>query len=183
MKQISKLTDSAQEIKNIAKSPFFDEYGNSLNTEYDYYNEQFDPDLCLISKSAPYILKWGYYDEQKDSCENPYRLNVSKVFGVSNLSANTYLRNCDIKEYTHSMPYYMTFNTPDYYKNYQYISSSIEYVNGNKVEYGDSDSDSDSLQLQTFSDCVDYWINMFMNTDIDNFSYFFSGKKYGKRFI
>ena len=33
-----------------------------------------------------------------------------------------------------------------------------------------------------FSDCKDYWINVFMNTEEDMFSYFFSGKKYGKRF-
>ena len=165
---------SAQEIKNIAKSPFFDEYGNSLNTEYDYYNEQFDPDLCLISKSAPYILKWGYYDEQKDSCENPYRLNVNKVFGVSNLSANTYLRSCDEKEYTHSMPYYMTFDTPNYFIDYQYIESNEEYRILNKI--------SDNEYNKTYFDCVDYWIDLFMKTDVDMFSYFFSGKKYGNRF-
>lgn len=175
--------DTIYGIKELAKSPFFDDYGDSLQTEYDYYFEQYHPDLCTMSKTAPYISKWGYYDEQKDSCENPYRLNVSKVFGVSNLSANTYLRNCDVKEYTHSMPYYMTLDTPDYGKDYQYIASDEVYSihNGSKSQY-EINVVNDGDGFQTFFDCVDYWINMFKNTDEDKFSYFFSGKKYGKRF-
>ena len=178
--------ESLYRIRELAKSPFFDEYGKSLDTEYDYYNEQIHPDLCLISKTAPYISKWGYYDEQKDSCENPYRLNVNKVFGVSNLSANTYLRNCDENEYTHSMPYYMTFDKPDYFKNYQYIESDEIYrdlnFNNEKEQYlmtVDIDTGNNS---KSFFDCVDYWIGEFMKTDVDMFSYLFSGKKYGKRF-
>ena len=131
--------------------------------------------MCLNSKSVPYISKWGYFDEQKDSCENPYRLNVSKVFGVSNLSANMYISVCDENEYTHGMPYYMTFDMIDYQKDYQYIKSDDEYLKINS-EYIDDKTN------KFCSDCVDYWIKMFMKTDKDMFSYFFSGKKYGKRF-
>ncbi len=171
--------DSTYGIKELAKSPFFDDYGNSLETEYDYYLEQFHPDMCLISKTVPYILKWGYYDEQKDSCENPYRLNINKVFGVSNLSANTYLRNCDENEYTHNMPYYMTFGSIDYYKDYQYIVSDDVYRNMNDINNTHEMSEEEP---PTFFDCVDYWIRIFKKTDEDMFSYFFSGKKYGKRF-
>jgi hypothetical protein len=179
--------DTNSGVKNLAKSPFLDEYGDSLETEYDYYMEQFQPDLCLISKTVPYISKWGYYDEQKDSCENPYRLNVSKVFGVSNLSASTYLRKCDITQHTHSMPYYMTLSKPDYYKQYQYIESDKTYIDLNNYENSDtSESESDenniNINLYGFNECVDYWIKEFQRTDVDIFSYFFSGKKYGKRF-
>ena len=162
-------------VNELAKSPFIDSYGDSLETEYDYYLENFHPELCLVSKTTPYISKWGYYDEQKDSCENSYRLNVSKVFGVSNLSSNTYLRSCDEKEYTHSMPYYMTLNniSIDYYKkNYQYIASDKNYIDYNDINMND----------KSFYDCVKYWINEFKRTDEDRFSYYFSGKKYGKRF-
>lgn len=172
-------------IKELAKSPFFDDYNNSLYTEYDYYNEQVHPKLCLISKTAPYVSKWGYFDEQKDSCENPYRLNVNKVFGVSNLSANTYLRNCNEEEYTHGMPYYMTLNVPNYYKNYQYISSDDIYKNhyiNNKNEQNINYIGIDNNTFESFNDCVQYWINIFKNTEEDMFSHFFSGKKYGKRF-
>ena len=179
--------DTVNGIKKLAKSPFYDDYGNSLDTEYDYYFEQIHPDLCLMSKSVPYISKWGYYDEQKDSCENPYRLNVNKVFGVSNLSANVYLRNCDENEYTHSMPYYMTLDTPNYYKDYQYISSDKIYnkhhVNGEE-QYSiiDDGGIASNTTFETVSDCVNYWVEVFKRTDIDYFSEFFSGKKYGKRF-
>ena len=168
-------------VISLAKSPFFDDFGNNLESEYDYYLEQFHPDLCLLSKTVPYISKWGYYDEQKDSCENPYRLNVSKVFGVSNLSANTYLKDCEESQYTHNMPYYMTLCTPDYQKEYQYIASDDIYIahnDKNKSQNIKNISDSE----YSFFDCVDYWVNTFKNTDVDMFSYFFSGKKYGKRF-
>ena len=182
----STYEDTTYGIKALARSPFVDEYGNSLTTEYDYYLERIHPDLCLMSKTAPYISKWGYYDEQKDSCENPYRLNVSKVFGVSNLSANTYLRNCDENEYTHSMPYYMTLRTPNYFKEYQYIESDKYYASIiENIKLGESvtDINNESMYLSTFFDCVDYWVNqVFMRTDVDMFSEFFRGKKCGKRF-
>ena len=171
-------------IQELAKSPFFDDSGEPLGTEYDYYFEQIHPDLCLISKTAPYISKWGYYDEQKDSCENPYRLNVSKIFGVNNLSANTYLRNCDENEYTHGMPYYMTLGKPDYYVNYQYILTDELYLN----HYDTKNVRKNVLLVggestfETYYDCVDYWINIFKKTDENMFLHFFSGKKYGKRF-
>jgi hypothetical protein len=177
------LEGAERGLKELAKSPFVDAFGNQLESEYDYYLEQFHPDLCLMSKTTPYINKWGYYDEQKDSCENPYRLNVNKVFGVSNLSANTYLRSCDENEYTHSMPYYMTLNVPDYHKDYQYIATdevySIHYDKNNTSQYT---ADGDGCQFESFSDCVYYWLEIFKKTDEDMFSYFFSGKKYGKRF-
>ena len=175
----------ASEIKQLAKSLFVDDYGNNLESEYDYYLEQFHPDLCLMSKTAPYISKWGYYDEQKDSCENPYRLNVSKVFGVSNLSANTFLEKCNEDEFTHNMPYYMTLHTPDYLKNYQYIECDELYRsqdNTNKTEQYLLSEYIDEINSFSFSDCVDYWVKKFKDTDVDWFTHFFSGKKYGNRF-
>ena len=175
----------ASEIKQLAKSLFVDDYGNNLESEYDYYFEQYHPDLCLMSKTAPYISKWGYYDEQKDSCENPYRLNVSKVFGVSNLSANTFLEKCNEDEFTHNMPYYMTLHTPDYLKNYQYIECDELYRsqdNTNKTEQYLLSEYIDEINSFSFSDCVDYWVKKFKDTDVDWFTHFFSGKKYGKRF-
>ena len=175
--------DVMKGIKETPIAPFVDEYGNPLESEYDYYLEQIHPDLCLLSKTAPYILKWGYYDEQKDSCENPYRLNVSKVFGVSNLSANPYLRKCSVKDYTHSMPYYMTLDTIESYKDYQYIvSDEIYSIHNNKDKKSQYAIELEDYSFGTFFDCVYYWIDVFKRTDVDMFSHFFSGKKYGKRF-
>ena len=181
---ISTYEYTVEGMKELAKSPFFDDYGNSLFTEYDYYNEQIYPKLCLVSKTVPFISKWGYYDEQKDSCENPYRLNVNKVFGISNLSANTYLRSCDEDNYTHSLPYYMILGKPDYLKDYQYIQTDEIYEKHHivKTTQDENGIDVESQTFNYFYDCVDYWIKVFMNTDEDMFSHFFSGKKYGKRF-
>ena len=176
--------DTSNSIKKLAKSPFYDDYGNFFETEYDYYQEQINSDLCILSKTTPYISKWGYYDEQKDSCENPYRLNVSKVFGVSNLSANTYLRDCDEEHYTHHMPYYMTLDKPNYYTDYQYIASDELYIlksDKNKTQLA-RENGGETNMFGSFFECVDYWVNKFKQTDEDMFSYFFSGKKYGKRF-
>lgn len=170
-------------IENLAKSPFTDDSGEQLESEYDYYLERYHPDLCLMSKSAPYISKWGYYDDQKDSCENPYRLNVNKVFGTSNLSANTFLRRCDESEYTHNMPYYMTLDTPDYIKEYQYIASDEIYSVHSGVSRGTQYTTyEETTTFNSLLDCVEYWVGVFMKTDEDMFSHFFSGKKYGKRF-
>ena len=47
--------DTTIGIKELAKSPFIDSYGDSLDTEYEYYLEKFHPELCLMSKTVPYI--------------------------------------------------------------------------------------------------------------------------------
>ena len=82
------------------------------------------------------------------------------------------------------MPYYMTLDIPDYSKDYQYIASDEVYRihNDNKRSQYEVNMVNDGDDFHTFFDCVDYWINMFKNTDEDKFSYFFTGKKYGKRF-
>ena len=100
---------------------FYDE-GKDIDTEYDYYCENILPEQATVSKSVPYITKWGYMDEAKDSCENPYRLNVSKIFEACNFSANTFMQNGDISEYTHSMPYYLVdYKGSNGHNEYQYI--------------------------------------------------------------
>jgi hypothetical protein len=103
---------------------FFNQNNDEMDTEYDYYFENIVPELSIINKTVPFINKWGYTDEAKDSCENPYRLNMSKIFETCNFSANTYMQKGDIMEYTHSMPYYVNnlYNTSvTDYNEYQYI--------------------------------------------------------------
>lgn len=106
---------------------FYDSIGNDIDTEYDYYVENLIPELTTVNKTTPFIAKWGYMDDAKDSCENPYRLNTSKIFETCNFSANTFMQRGDITEYTHSMPYYIkkTFSSSENKDNlineYQYI--------------------------------------------------------------
>lgn len=103
---------------------FFHQDGKEIDTEYDYYFENLIPELCTVNKTVPFINKWGYIDEERDSCENPYRLNTSKVFDACNFSANTFMQRGDIMEYTHSMPYYINngySDNNDSKNEYQYI--------------------------------------------------------------
>ena len=99
-------------IDIIPYARFYYNPENKIENEYSYYVENIIPELATINKTVPFINKWGYIDESKDSCENPYRLNTNKIFEACNFSANTYMQKCDIMEYTHSMPYYAT-NKPE----------------------------------------------------------------------
>ena len=103
---------------------FFHQDGKEIDTEYDYFFENLIPELSTVNKVVPFINKWGYIDEEKDSCENPYRLNTSKIFDACNFSANTFMQKGDIMEYTHSMPYYINngyTDNNDSKNEYQYI--------------------------------------------------------------
>lgn len=99
--------DMTKEKFNVLYARFFYENNNPAETEYDYFFENYIPELTTLNKTVPFINKWGYADESKDSCENPYRLNTSKIFDACNFSANTFMQKGDIMEYTHSMPYYV----------------------------------------------------------------------------
>lgn len=119
---------------------FYD--GNKdINTEYDYYCENILPELSVDNKTVPYIAKWGYTDESKDSCENPYRLNANKIFDTCNFSANTFSERGNINEYTHSMPYYLVYAIGEDRNEYQYVStftntydSLVEYFTRKKSD-------------------------------------------------
>jgi hypothetical protein len=119
--------------KYIPYGRFFYHNDNLIGTEYEYYFENIIPELSTVNKTVPFVNKWGYMDDAKDSCENPYRLNMSKIFETSNFSANTYTQRGDIMEYTHSMPYYVCNyknGTKNDYKNeYQYIQVDDELWN------------------------------------------------------
>ena len=120
----SNLQYDTGEKYTIPYGRFFHQDGKEIDTEYDYFFENLIPELTTVNKSVPFINKWGYIDEEKDSCENPYRLNTSKIFEACNFSANTYMQKGDIMEYTHSMPYYVNngySGNGDINNEYQYI--------------------------------------------------------------
>ena len=139
---------------DIPYKRFYDDAGNDIDTEYDYYCENLLPTLVTVSKSAPYIVKWGYIDESKDSCENPYRLNTSKIFESCNFSANTYLQKGDIIEFTHSMPYYIVEHdveeSGEITNEYQYIKEK-NIINENSLDKYFSDSNVDRFD-EVFGD-------------------------------
>ena len=156
---------------NSIAGRFFDNTGVKIENEYEYYCENVLPSLSTVSKTVPYITKWGYIDDSKDSCENPYRLNTSKIFGTSNFSANTFVQNGDITEYTHSMPYYVSQRngyddpTKSDINEYQYIYSNPNNKDELIVQERTNDDEND-IELRDFKD---KWINKFKDEENDFF--------------
>lgn len=155
-------------VNNLSVDRLYNSKGSALTSEYDYYNENVLSSLCTVSKTVPYIAKWGYVDGL-DSCENPYRLNCNKVFGVDNFSANLFLIDGSILNYTHSMPYYIYDDFAketdddgvydiDATNEYQYIY----YANSKKTSY---------------VDCVNYWKGLFLNENENIFDEIFETKE------
>lgn len=165
---------------NMKYNRFYHYNGNPINTEYEYYFENIIPELSAVSKSVPTITKWGYIDEGKDSCENPYRLNTSKIFEACNFSANTFMQKGDIMEYTHSMPYYVS----------NLYGLDNENLIGLKNEYQYIQVDDDLWNASLIDDNQDEvlnkWRTYLSRTDINPFEELFadtSRSQYGsKRF-
>lgn len=120
-------SDKKESVEELSKYVrFFNAEGKEIDNEYEYYKENIIPELSVVNKTVPFISKWGYQDDAKDSCENPYRLNTSKIFGISNFSANTFIQRGDIFEYTHSMPYYAINSGISDINEYQYIPNPFK---------------------------------------------------------
>ncbi len=145
-------SDSDTDTIGIPYGRFFLQDNSIIGTEYEYYFENLIPELTTENKVSPFVNKWGYMDEGKDSCENPYRLNTSKIFETCNFSANTYSQDGNIMEYTHSMPYYV---------NNSHISDSYK----NEYQYIEVDDD---LWNKDYSSLVDAWTAFFTRTKDDN---------------
>ena len=152
-------------INNVPYGRFFYHNGNTIDTEYEYFFENIIPELVLVNKSTPYITKWGYIDDSKDSCENIYRLNTSKIFETCNFSANTYVKGGDIFEYTHSMPYYINNLYDDYY-NENNLKNEYQYIPVNSKLWGVcKDDDYDTV--------VNEWVEYFLDEKKNNFEKMF----------
>lgn len=169
----SDIDDSDIEVYEMMRyRKFVDDNDNKLDTEYEYYLENIIPELSTENKTVPHIVKWGYADEAKDSCEKPYRLNMSKIFDTSNFSANTYMQTGDIIEYTHSMPYYVTG-----------VKDENEKVDNNEYQYITVD---DSLWNKDYGNLVRNWTNYFTDIEENHFDEMFGdvpgNKRYNKKY-
>ena len=165
----SDIEDSDIEVYEMMRyRKFVDDNDNKLDTEYEYYLENIIPELSTENKTVPHIVKWGYADEAKDSCEKPYRLNMSKIFDTSNFSANTYMQTGDIIEYTHSMPYYVTG-----------VKDENGKVDNNEYQYITVD---ESLWNKDYDNLVSNWINYFTDIEENHFDEMFGDVPGNKRF-
>lgn len=150
---------------NLPYYRFVSNTGDAIDTEYDYFCENVLPELSTVNKTVPFISKWGYMDEGKDSCENPYRLNTSKIFDTCNFSSNTFMQDCDIFEYTHSMPYYMVNWTVGEDDDQNRAYNEFQYVNiPEKLK---------NKYYNEIYDAIDEWVSYFSSDSYNRFDEMF----------
>ena len=144
-------------LEKMPYGRFFYHNDVKIDNEYAYYVENILPELATLNKTVPFIAKWGYIDEAKDSCENPYRLNTSKIFETCNFSANTFMQQADLMEYTHSMPYYISDKnlSSDEFNEYQYIYKNSVFDNGERIVWDGSYDQIVSYFSKTKKDTTD----------------------------
>ena len=101
------LPDNDKELTDYIPSyNLFDHNSNPISTEYDYYSENLNSDLCFVNKLNPNINSWSM--NYTDSFDQLYRLNTSKIFRYNNLSPNVSLDDVDILNNTHDAFYIMS---------------------------------------------------------------------------
>lgn len=161
---------------------FLDSSLNEIDNEYSYYIEYYMKSLSTISKTSPYIMKWVMCNDMKDSCENPYRLNVSKIFGANNFSSNVYFKDGNMNLYTHSMPYFMM---PKYLKSnsddeidYSLVFDKDWYQ---YIDYGVLDDYIMSGEKDIY-EYINTWNKKILNLGEDEFNMFFVDNDVNKRF-
>jgi hypothetical protein len=71
-----------------------------LNSEYDYTQDNYNPDYTLLSRVSPFITKW-VYEKGTDIRGNEYRLNSNLAFGPLNFSPSFFRRSQDPQYFTH----------------------------------------------------------------------------------
>lgn len=176
------ITITNPALKDSIPYKRFYENNKDVGTEYDYYCENILPELTVVNKTVPYIAKWGYMDLAKDSCENPYRLNMSKIFDTSNLSSNTFMQNGDVNEYTHSMPYYVitarnkNMNDTNNINEYHYILMP----NQSDAQWGNRYEDLLEYFSKPTADGGDPFDEMFGDTSESGFNSKRFNKKYSR---
>lgn len=99
-----------------------------LNSEYDYTQDNYNPDFALKSRVNPYITKW-VYKGGTDIRGNGYRLNANIAFSPLNFSPSFFKRTQDPQYFTHEWyhlqkpPY--SLPESDLHVDKNYLSSEI----------------------------------------------------------
>ena len=71
-----------------------------LDSEYEYTEDNYNPDFALNSRVSPYITKW-VYKGGTDVRGNGYRLNANIAFSPLNFSPSFFRRTQDPQYFTH----------------------------------------------------------------------------------
>jgi hypothetical protein len=141
------------EDKNIDRF-FFEQ----LISEYDRLRENFTKDYAVKSRVVPYINKWS--SKGTDCRDNPYRLNNSLAFGITNFSPDTEVKEQNARLHTHEF-YYLD----------KIPKGMSKDLLSNLRSYFYQDITSASLQYK--GENVS-WYQLFKDKDNDWFSKYFS---------
>lgn len=102
-----------------------------LYSEYDYTNDNYNPEYALKSRVSPYISKWVYRGGT-DVRGNGYRLNSNLAFNPLNFSPSFFRRNQDPQYFTHE---WYPLQKPPYslpesnmHKDKSYLASEINEI-------------------------------------------------------
>ena len=66
------------------------EFDSVIASEYDRLEENYIKTQAVASRVVPYINKWGYYNDGRDTRNHPYRLNLSEAFTQNNFASSKY---------------------------------------------------------------------------------------------
>jgi len=96
--------DEIETKKLLGEEKFIEAFNyNKIDSEYFYLREPFTKEYCTLSKTTPWITKW--VSDGTDARDNKYRLNVSKGFGINNLSPNSEIKIQLPELFTHEFFY------------------------------------------------------------------------------
>ena len=66
------------------------EFDSVIASEYQRLEENYLKEQAVASRITPYINKWGYFRDGRDTRNHPYRLNLSEAFTLNNFSSSKY---------------------------------------------------------------------------------------------
>ena len=114
----------------IASQTKFDQLNfGKLESEYDYTQDNYNPEFATISRVSPYITKWSY-KRGTDVRGNPYSLNSNIAFSPLNFSPSFFRNSQDPQYFTHEWyqlqkpPYSIPEDT--LIKDKNYLSSELD---------------------------------------------------------
>lgn len=66
------------------------DFDTVIASEYQRLEENFLKEQAVASRVIPYINKWGYFRDGRDTRNHPYRLDLSEAFTLNNFAPSRY---------------------------------------------------------------------------------------------
>lgn len=166
-----KINEEFSLTGNTRQANIRDSWGNVITSEYEYYDESKLDFESLYGKPVSLINKWSNVD-YLDTCGNPYRLNVSGVFGRNNITSDLWHYGGDLDGLTHSMPYIIM---PKYMYNKSDSLERIDYPfnTDNYIVHGIL---NDDFYMWEYKDYIDSWNIKLMRLNEVDFKDMFYGR-------